>query len=354
MRFALLGLTIVFANSCSKDNNSPKTSNIWSELGILNASGQINSLCSDGINIYAAGSFTNSNGKPYVAKWNGSNWSELGNLNNSGDNINALWVDSLGNVYADNFFQNGPTYYHYVAKWNGSSWSNLGNLNANCPAYSIFVDGTGNVYAGGKFTNGANESTGTPYVAKWDGNTWSEVGNLSPNGYINVIRTTPDGKIFAAGDFTENGKCYVAMWNGTTWVNSGMLTEQSTGGSVYSLGRDTKGNFYSAGSFTNAGSNGKTFLAKWSNGNQSEVPGSEVSGTIYSLTSGEIIYAGGFTNSSGFASIAKWDGTTWSELGNLNANNRILSLCTDNSGNVYAAGEFTNSSNKQYVAIYKK
>ena len=73
VRFAtlLLGFAIVFANSCSKDNNSPKTSNTWSELGSLNANGQIICVSSDGINIYAAGSFTNSNGKPYVAKWNG-------------------------------------------------------------------------------------------------------------------------------------------------------------------------------------------------------------------------------------------------------------------------------------------
>ncbi|HKC37791.1 MAG TPA: T9SS type A sorting domain-containing protein [Chitinophagaceae bacterium] len=66
------------------------------------------------------------------------------------------------------------------------------------------------------------------------------------------------------------------------------------------------------------------------------------------------MYAGGdFTNSSGNWYVAKWNGTAWSELGGLNglaANNLIASVCSDASGNIYAAGFFTNSSGNRYVA----
>ena len=124
------------------------------------------------------------------------------------------------------------------------------------------------------------------------------------------------------------------------------------------ISRDNNGNFYAAGSFKHPGQNPDnhdTYLAKWFNNVQSVVPGSEVNDYIYTLTEGSIIYAaGGFTNNSGNKYVAKWDCSSWSELGSLKANNRILSICTDAVGNVYAAGEFTNSNNVPYVAIYKK
>ena len=350
-RFMVISVltTNLFLSSC-EDKNSPntETNSDWAEVGSLNANNTISCLCSDGTNIYAAGKFTNADGKHYVAKWNGSNWSTLGDFT-SNEEIDALWADSKGNVYADAFFQEGTNWYRYVAMWNGTQWTNLGNLNVNSAIYSIFADSNGNVYAAGKFTN--NE--GKYYVAKWDGTKWQEVGKLNANGNINVVRATDDGKIFAAGAFTnDSGKCYVALWNGTTWVNSGMLTQQSEGGEVNALCRDNNGNFYAAGSFSNPGSNGKCFLARWNNGEQKAVPGSEVNGPIAVLTTdGNNIFVGGdFTNNSFYHYVAKWDGTSFSELGNLKANARIIALCTDAAGNVYAAGDFTNSSEGTYIS----
>ena len=63
----------------------PLNAQVWGELGGLNAlaaNDHIYSICSDKYgNIYAAGNFKNSQGKRYVALWNGTNWSELGGLN---------------------------------------------------------------------------------------------------------------------------------------------------------------------------------------------------------------------------------------------------------------------------------
>ena len=71
--------------------------------------------------------------------------------------------------------------------------------------------------------------------------------------------------------------------------------------------------------------------------------------------------AGEFYNYAGFTTynyVALWNGTLWSELGanspnHLHANNIITSICSDISGNIYAAGWFTDSSGThghQYVA----
>jgi hypothetical protein len=60
-----------------------------------------------------------------------------------------------------------------------------------------------------------------------------------------------------------------------------------------------------------------------------------------------------FANASGNKYVAKWNGTTWSELGGSNtlaANNPIYRICSDIAGNVYAAGYFTNASGNKYVA----
>lgn len=74
--------------------------------------------------------------------------------------------------------------------------------------------------------------------------------------------------------------------------------------------------------------------------------------TICIDASGNLYAGGGFTNSSGSRYVAKWDGTTWSELGGPNAlaaSGDILSICTDASGNIYTAGGFLNSSGNIYT-----
>jgi hypothetical protein len=77
---------------------------------------------------------------------------------------------------------------------------------------------------------------------------------------------------------------------------------------------------------------------------------------IWSITSdgAGTIYAGGsFTNGSGYNYVARWDGTSWSDIG-LKANSSIYCLTHDTHGNVYAVGDFTNgavpSGGNRYVA----
>lgn len=69
--------------------------------------------------------------------------------------------------------------------------------------------------------------------------------------------------------------------------------------------------------------------------------------------SGNIYAAGEFKNSSLNNYVAQWNGTAWSELGGLDglaASAYIYSVCSDPSGNIYAAGSFTNISGNNYVA----
>ena len=60
----------------------------------------------------------------------------------------------------------------------------------------------------------------------------------------------------------------------------------------------------------------------------------------------------------GISRVAKWDGSNWTEVGlatgGLQANSTIVSVISDASGNLYAAGYFTNSDGYAYVAKWDK
>src|SRR5436853_230395 len=111
--------------------DSPLYSQSWMELGGLNglaANNSIHLVCSDASgNIYTAGSFTNSSGNWYVAKYDGSTWSELGGLNGlaANDGVLSVCSNASGNIYAAGFFSNSSGNC-YVARYDGSTWSELG------------------------------------------------------------------------------------------------------------------------------------------------------------------------------------------------------------------------------------
>lgn len=369
----------------------------WSELGGLNTfasssckgitTGYVKSICSDPSgNIYAVGDVINAYGFKHVGKYDGSSWRALGgnvcgvNGLDANNVINSICSDPSGNIYAAGEFTNSSGK-KYVAKYDGNAWSELGGLNglsANFPIHSVHSDASGNIYATGEFTN----SFGYPYVAKYDGSSWSELGGLNGLGayyypyrcIIACIISDSFGNIYAAGQFSNiSGNVYVAKYNGSTWSalggpNGGFQKDAANNvlGFIESLCIDTSGNIYAAGNFIN--SLGKRYVAKYNGNAWSELGGlNGLSANTYinsvcSDASGNIYAAGYFWNSSFKRYVAKYDGSTWGELGGLNglsANERIRSIISDASGNIYAAGEFTNSflngnttSHNPYVAQY--
>jgi hypothetical protein len=160
----------------------------------------------------------------------------------------------------------------------------------------------------------------------------------------------------------------VAKWDGTAWSELGGqgelggLNGLAAYSSIESVYSDTSGNIY-AGGYSSDISEEYNFLliAKWDGTSWSELGGKnglaangDIS-SVFSDASGNIYAGGEFTNSSGNRYVAKWDGTAWSELGGQNglaSNGSIFSVYSDASGNIYAGGEFKNSSGNRYVAKY--
>ncbi|HTN17074.1 MAG TPA: T9SS type A sorting domain-containing protein [Chitinophagaceae bacterium] len=340
----------------------------WKELGsgsaALKANGVIGGMTIDATsNIYVGGHFTNTAGKKYVAKWNGSNWTELGSLAADGD-INALTKDKSGNIYAGGGFKNS-TGKRYVAKWDGSVWSEIGSgtsgLNAVNDILCLATDAAGTVYAAGKFTNSGPLNS---YVAKWDGSAWTELGgsgatSLKANAMIQTITTDKGGNVYAAGAFTNaSGRYYVAKWNGSVWSELGALNANAQ---IYALTSDTSGNLYAAGDFTNLA--GMRYVAKWNGTSWTELgtglPASNVISSIAVSVTGKV-YVGGFYKTSTYdAFVSEWNGSSWSTIGTgadqLKTNGgHINALAFSPTGFLYATGTMVNSAAEPYVAKYAK
>jgi uncharacterized Rossmann fold enzyme len=347
----------------------------WTELGSdhpLAANNLIFSITTDQAgNVYAAGEFSDTFTRTYyVAKWQGdSAWVPLGtgaNALKANGYIYSIATDAAGNVYAAGAFTDAQYQSSgniYVAKWDGTSWTKLGASgvshvpnSAGSAIYSIALDASGNIYAAGAFKNSGSYY----YVCKWDGSAWAELGTgsnaLKANHYIHNVVTDPSGNVYATGDFTDaNGAQYVAEWNGTSWSEMGTGSQALDANSpITALTADVNGNVYVAyaDSFANY------HVAKWNGSNWNNVGALHVNNSINTLTTdnaGNLYAAGNFSDGNGGKYVAKYD-TAWSELGTgtnaLNANSYILTLATDVNRNVYAAGHFTDLYNTYYVAKY--
>ena len=360
----------------------------WIEVGTgsnaLNANNTIWSIISDPTTgyIYAAGGYTDSptyiEGSSNVSMWNGTTWSQLGtgsNALNANNAIYAIHRDASGNIYAGgNFLDiNGK---QYVAKWNGTTWTELGidtiGLNAVSPIYAITTDAAGNVYAAGAFTDFVF-AYNHYYVAKWtpSDNTWTEVGldstsGLNADSSILALATDRHGNIYATGNFTDAaGYNYVAKWNDTVWSELGTDTlALNANGSINAMITDSLGNIYVAGTFTD--SLGYYYIAKWNGTKWTELsnPATDqihILGPINALALDSVgnVYAAGMVpdTNGNFFLVVVWNGSQLLVANNsgsapLNANDAVLTMTADKSGNIYAAGNFKDANMFQYVAEF--
>lgn len=341
----------------------------WSDLGGGGAA--LNSTVQDvailGSDVYVGGLFVNADGNPeadYIARWDGANWHALGS-NGSGNGaldgaVTELDVSGTDLYVGGNFYTvyNGVSPVaggRYIAKWDGASWSALGNngsggpsLNSNITA--LDVSGS-NVYVGGYFTNVNNGGVVIPeadYVAKWDGANWSALGGagdgaLTAGSYIYSLAVN-GSNVFIGGHFDNVAGIpeadHIAMWNGASWSalgsnGAGNGAFDFANSYVYALA--VSGSTLYAGGYFYDVNNGVTnlgdgdFLVKWDGANWGPVSTNSfgwpaVGYTVYDLTTDgtDLYVAGAFTSVTNTDDstlesadkLAKWDGATWSALGN--------------------------------------
>ncbi len=282
-----------------------------------------------------------------------ANWTGMGGFPGTDSPVRAAAVDASGNLYiGGDFTFAGETNANYIAKWNGSNWSALRSgigsddpLN-NPPSVRALAVLGGDLYVGGRFTR----ADGTPAnnIAKWNGIIWSWLGS-GMNGLVAELIVS-GGVLYAGGTFTTAGgipASRIAKWNGINWSAVGAGVSGGGVGALVVSGSD----LYAGGSFTNAGGITVNRIAKWDGTNWSALGSGMVStngfpASVSALTVlGGDLYAGGLFTSAGNSaahSIAKWDGSSWSDLGSgipfpIDPNVRVNALVVS-SNDLYVGG----------------
>ena len=284
------------------------------------------------------GGYTGSTLVTSTESWNGSSWTEVNDMNTAryffggaGSSTSAIAVNG----------EASPGQTNKTEEWDGSSWTEV----ANSPTSTNYVNATGSANSDVLSMFGPSTGTGTFH---WDGASWTEVaeyatgrgggtatgsssaallsgGNPAPvNASTEEWATAPvtaailkEGSIFLSGGTTLKGFGKAGGIPSATWASGGNINEGRNAGA--SAGTQTSALFSagdpaSAGTTVNTESYNGTSWTEVNNLNTARRECSVGSG----LSNSAALNIGGYSGSARLAITEKWDGTNWTEVGDMN------------------------------------
>jgi hypothetical protein len=309
-----------------------------------------------------------------LTRWDGATWSavlpgglgldEVDYCSGFGNTVPAVYefhAADLGTgtrLYAGgNFINAGGLGSASFAAWDGTSWSALGGVSGTVHAIQAWDDGAGtNLFVGGAF-NGAG-GVGLLNFARFDGASFADIGR--PNGAVNALAVFDGGteeQLYAGGEFTKvDGVSMkrIARWNGSAWsaLPGGDLNALAAALAVFDDGNGPR--LFAGGAFTTAGATVVSRIARYDGTSWFDVGGGVAGGKVQVLLvhddgSGPALFVGGeFTSvgTTGAKYVARWDGTAWSSLAGGNPNGPVRALAVHDEGDgrgpgLYVGGSFT-------------
>jgi hypothetical protein len=318
--------------------------NAWQTLG-AGFDQSVYKLVSDGVNLFAAGSFTVSGTTQIhgVGRWDGSTWHPVAGAPSQALTV-AAWNGNVvfpsTNGAARLLVSDGTTF----ASLPGDSIGfNRGAMPSDAPSVSVLQTwGTKLVVTGAFFRNG---SVPAPGVLVYDGTQWSSPGepwDASMHGPVGGEITDMRGwagRLVIAGQFglTADVDHYattagIVAWDGTKWT----ALDAGIGGTTIWLG-EYKGDLIAAGWLTSSrASPTLTKVLRW---NGSTWTGFGTGAPDFATSIQEFhndLYIG-----SDFSGLTRWNGTAWSSI---DAVDEIYALTTT-SDSLVVAGLLSSNSN---------
>jgi hypothetical protein len=248
-------------------------------------------------NLYAGGSFDNVSGisTRAVAQWNGSAWSAM--QNGLFAIVNAFAWDRFGNLYAGGSIINSvgsPSDTLFYTRWSGFAWDTINTaIVSRFPVLNcLAVDRQRNVYAGGYFTKPGIDTMVN--VAEWTNGAWNSLG-VGIGNTVHAIAIGGNGDVFVGSGKDGNGRmpfsAGMGHWTGSAWDGTAMRCDST----VYALVFDNAGNLYAGGDFTSIGGVAANHLAKWNGSTWSALgDGTDSAVTVLGISDSILYVAGRF------------------------------------------------------------
>lgn len=327
-----------------------------------------------GENVYVGGFFQEAGGQPAssFAVWNRSSntWAEAHGGVRQSDPDDPAYVYTIAvsgsSLYLGGKFERvGGVAAKNIAKIDlaRNRASALGT-GADDWVNRIVVSGS-TVYAAGFFKRAGGRLVNN--VAKWNGRGWQALGSGlrmdAPGGVgIRILGLTlVDGQLYVSGHFTHAGNVRVdsvARWDGARWSNldsglrAGIRIRRI--GDAFAMAGDSNG-IYVAGFLNRAGSTEAHQIARWSPRDRVWTAVADAGphlgvydGLVNTVAvNGNDVYVGGAEMIVGGTvayGIAKWDGRTWSTLGegeSNGVNGFINKIVFAPDGSLYVGGFFS-------------
>ena len=233
--------------------------------------------------------------------------------------------------------------------------------------YSAAAISTSDVWAAGYYANSSGGVNKT-LTQHWNGTSWKVVLSANvgagPNGFYSVAAASAS-EIWAVGYFTgtrSTNRPLTEEYTGTKWKvvkNPGVGSGANT---LYGVSVSTANSIWAVGDYTNKSGVNQTLVEQWNGTSWSVVKspnvgtGNNVLYSVVAISNTNIWAVGDYTNSSNVNQtlIEQWNGAKWSVIASPNNGtgaNVLSSVAASNNVNVWAVGTYTNSSNVNQTLI---
>lgn len=268
--------------------------------------------------LVAGGQFENAGSTParHIAMWDGARWYPFGEGMQMFPRAVAVTNDGQLLVGGAFYIEAEDRTVGRVARWDGNSWQQLGE-EFDAGVGSLAVGSNGHVYAAGDFKHAG--TTASRAIARWDGSAWQPVGTGTEvvDGGAAAVAALPNGDVVLGGRlswYVDNVRwSHLARWNGSNWLPMGAGPIDSP----QCMSVQPDGKLLVGGNFVQLGGISSEPIIRWDGTSWSNI-GDLFTGTVNGVSyasDSDIVVVGTIRRGGSYRGIARWNGTAWTQLG---------------------------------------